>query len=103
MEDRLSIGRYGVVGHPGQRLLYADAELQSCKVRPQAAVNTGAESEMAVGLTVEDASVRIGKLTVVAIGGCVVDNDRLPWAKVLPTEFRESIRRNGSVPRLQSA
>ena len=81
VEVRHGVGCQLVVGHSRQDLFDADAEFQARQVGAEAAVDARAESEVPVGLAVEDAAIRLGKLVGVTIGRGVVDQDRFAGAE----------------------
>jgi hypothetical protein len=81
VKHRIVAGLQLVVGHSRQHLLDTDAEFQARQVGAEAAMDACPESEVPVGLTVEDAAIRIGKRDGVTIGRGVVDQDRLAGAE----------------------
>ena len=87
MEMRSGVGRESAVRHPRKDLLETDMELQARQIGAEAPMDACPESEVAIGLAIEDAAVRVGELCGVAVGGGVVDDYRFAGAEAVPVQL----------------
>ena len=84
---RSGVGRESVVRHSRQDLLETDVELQARQIGAEAPMDACPESEVAIGLAIEDAAVRVGELRGVAVCGGVVDDYRFAGAEAVPVQL----------------